>query len=247
VCSSTREALNWVEVVTNYGEYVYQFTRPMMNRRPPVIINQLSSQSTDKSQVQIKQLLCHRPSDAPHRRFEELFHIYQKHSDSRTIAIDRTSCLRIHHRYIERNAISCVLEVKLMSIPMNNYQTANKQPVCLLKMVLLVNLGVIDYIQFIAPHEDWTFIENTSWSQKKIDLSVESRYELYQGLTAQGNIFVNHFNSRNYINDFKNFFIGITRFYTLDQPCRFCRKILRDFSPAIIIDMHRKHYHLGCR
>jgi len=44
---------------------------------------------------------------------------------------------------------------------MREYVTADKQPVCMLKMLLLVNNGSFDYIQFIAPHEDWPYLETT--------------------------------------------------------------------------------------
>lgn len=42
-----------------------------------------------------------------------------------------------------------------------DYVTADKQPVCMLKFLLLVNNGVFEYVQFIAPHEDWTYSKST--------------------------------------------------------------------------------------
>lgn len=50
--------------------------------------------------------------------------------------------------------------MKLMYCPNpREYITADKQPVCLLKFLLIVNNGVFDYIQFIAPHENWKYLE----------------------------------------------------------------------------------------
>ena len=48
-----------------------------------------------------------------------------------------------------------------------DYQTVNKQPVCYIKMMLLVNHGVIDYTQIIAPHENWAYVDASDSSARK--------------------------------------------------------------------------------
>lgn len=48
----------------------------------------------------------------------------------------------------------------MSSSNMREYITVDKQPVCLLKFLVLVNNGVFEYVQFIAPHEDWTYLES---------------------------------------------------------------------------------------
>lgn len=72
-----------------------------------------------------------------------------------------------------------------------------------------------------------------------MDLSVESRYELYKRLTTQGNIVVNMLigSTQAMTSDVKNIglFLGVVgRFHYLDQPCRQCKKILKDFSPTTV-------------
>lgn len=133
------------------------------------------------------------------------------------------------------------------------------QPVCLLKFLLLVNNGSLEYIQFIAPHEDWKYTETNQVDRAvavvppsgnggkgarfKVDLSVESRYELYKRLTTQGNIVVNMLigSTQAMTSDVKNiglFLNVVSRFQYLDQPCRQCKKILKDFSPTTVCCSH---------
>ena len=64
----------------------------------------------------------------------------------------------------ESNSICVCIKVRLMSNPQANPREApstepRPQPVCLLKFLLLVNNGSLEYIQFIAPHEDWSYTE----------------------------------------------------------------------------------------
>lgn len=49
-----------------------------------------------------------------------------------------------------------------------DYITVDKQPVCMLKFLILVNNGIFEFVQFIAPHEDWTYLESTSKQVFKI-------------------------------------------------------------------------------
>lgn len=42
------------------------------------------------------------------------------------------------------------------------YITADRMPVCLLKFLLVVNNGCFEYIQFIAPQENWSYLEINS-------------------------------------------------------------------------------------
>lgn len=58
--------------------------------------------------------------------------------------------------------------MKLMYYPNpREYTTADRQPVCLLKFLLLVNNGSVDYVQFIAPHEIWSYLSTNSKRVKK--------------------------------------------------------------------------------
>lgn len=38
-------------------------------------------------------------------------------------------------------------------------QVVDKQYVCLLKMLMVVNSGVPEFVQMIAPHEEWSYLD----------------------------------------------------------------------------------------
>uniref|UniRef100_A0A915D619 BTB domain-containing protein n=1 Tax=Ditylenchus dipsaci TaxID=166011 RepID=A0A915D619_9BILA len=167
----------------------------------------------------------------------------------------RLNADRFTYKHLEKSAISSVLEIKLISTYNpnmykgkeqhgNQYVPLDKQ-VCIMKMLLLINNGVFEYIQFIAPHEDWTYLET---SRKQIDLSAESQYELYQRLTVQGNILINMITSTSPCdkNGISMLLGYVSKYYNLDQPCKHCKKILKNFCPATLSD-NRKMYHLTCK
>lgn len=51
-------------------------------------------------------------------------------------------------------------------------------------MLFLVNNGLIEYIQMIAPHEKWSYRDA---NRTQIDIGVESKYECYRRLSARAN------------------------------------------------------------
>ncbi|VDK57954.1 unnamed protein product [Gongylonema pulchrum] len=55
-------------------------------------------------------------------------------------------------RYLEKGTLSAIVEFKFG-------QVVDKQYVCLLKMLAVVNSGLPEYVQMIAPHEDWSYLD----------------------------------------------------------------------------------------
>jgi hypothetical protein len=67
-----------------------------------------------------------------------------------------------------------------------------------MKMLFIVNNGQFEYVQIVAPHEEWTFMD-ASCNQVclferfvitfylQIDFGVQSKYECYRRLSAQLN------------------------------------------------------------
>lgn len=56
-----------------------------------------------------------------------------------------------------------------LSLPRSNYKPTEKSgpSVCLLKALLLVNNGLIEYVHFVAPHEEWHFSQMPRFGTKK--------------------------------------------------------------------------------
>ena len=87
---------------------------------------------------------------------------------------------------------------------MTKGRPSDGQMVCMQKFLLLANNGFIEYVHFIAPHEDWHYEEIPGINNKKqvfcknnfkiyfysyqVDLGTQSRFELYQKLTIYGNV-----------------------------------------------------------
>ncbi|KAI1707169.1 mediator complex subunit 27 domain-containing protein [Ditylenchus destructor] len=162
--------------------------------------------------------------------------------------------LKYAYEFLEEGERNSVLEVKLFSHPSEDYMTVDKQPVCMLKFLLLVNNGVVEYIQFIAPHENWTYLEINKRFRRQLDLSAESRYEVYRQLTIQCNIVLNTIKSRfSHDKSVIHFLLNhVFNFHTLDNVCEVCKKVLKDFMPPTICntqtrDGKRAFYHSGCK
>ncbi|KAI6183822.1 hypothetical protein M3Y97_00530000 [Aphelenchoides bicaudatus] len=144
-------------------------------------------------------------------------------------------------RFLERSGCGCVAELK------NFYPSNIPGGVLRLKMLFLINNGTIDYIQVVAPQEEW-YYQNAD--QTQIDVSVQSKYESYRRLSAQINaigVMLNtyaQFDSKAYINTFISILLKLP---TFDQ-CRNCKRYLQDFMPALIDPRDRRcSFHDQCR
>ncbi|VDM11844.1 unnamed protein product [Wuchereria bancrofti] len=81
-------------------------------------------------------------------------------------------------RYLEKSTLSALVEFKFG-------QVIDKQYVCLLKMLMVVNSGLPEFVQMIAPHEEWSYLDIGS---AQVDIHKESRYLVYRKMSVQANI-----------------------------------------------------------
>uniref|UniRef100_A0A0N4UGT5 Helitron_like_N domain-containing protein n=1 Tax=Dracunculus medinensis TaxID=318479 RepID=A0A0N4UGT5_DRAME len=147
-------------------------------------------------------------------------------------------------RYLEKTALSSIIELRF-----GHY--VEKQYVCLLKMLIVVNNGVFEFVQIIAPHEDWSYMDA---SHRQIDILRESRYIVYRKMSVQANIHL--MQTIMPCMDFRNahtlsyIFTLFAKFSSVfDVKCRFCKKIMKDFLPPLIFDMRypKNALHESCR
>lgn len=120
------------------------------------------------------------------------------------------------------------------------YVTSDRQPVVLMKFLLLINNGNLDYIQFIAPHENWIYLKtnpkqvclsassqlllNThTHTNFQLDMSFESRYEIYRKLTIQAVSLLNLGSLQNVSkNGFQPLFKNLVQYSYINEKCRQC-------------------------
>ncbi|VDM47485.1 unnamed protein product [Toxocara canis] len=84
----------------------------------------------------------------------------------------------VQSRYLEKSTLSAIVEFKFG-------QFVDKQYVCLLKMLVVVNNGLFEFVQIYAPHEEWNYLDI---NQKQVDVLKESRYLVYRKMSVQANI-----------------------------------------------------------
>ncbi|KAI6172399.1 hypothetical protein M3Y98_00968800 [Aphelenchoides besseyi] len=91
-------------------------------------------------------------------------HNEQIESCLKTLKDTATNKNRTLWRWLERNAYGGLLEVRAV-------YSSQSQQVDLVKMCIIVTNGVIDYVQFLATHEEWTYREeNRKQCTKQIRL-----------------------------------------------------------------------------
>uniref|UniRef100_A0A914ELN9 Uncharacterized protein n=1 Tax=Acrobeloides nanus TaxID=290746 RepID=A0A914ELN9_9BILA len=153
---------------------------------------------------------------------------------------------RCQFRFVEQSPSNCAFEIKFM-------HPVGRSQFCALKMIFLIKNGSFDYVQFIAPHEEWTF---SDYNQHQLDLDKESRYCLYRRLTMYGNLYlisaislVPAAGPKQTIGNVIQVFIRLAAIFS--TPCKVCKKILKDFMPPIvftdIIRDPRSIVHESCR
>ncbi|TKR83058.1 hypothetical protein L596_016711 [Steinernema carpocapsae] len=159
-------------------------------------------------------------------------------------------------RQSEHSAISSVFELQYYGlVDIGSVRDAKQHPACL-KMAMLINSGSFEFVQFIAPNEDWKYLDYYQYKDdngivikgRKIDPFEPSRYQVYQRMTTTLNIHVIHnFNNQflcepkpltfnkqlGYFAMFSNVFIS---------KCRYCHKILRNFMPPLPLLVSAKEY-----
>lgn len=148
-------------------------------------------------------------------------------------------------RYLEKSTLNAVIELKFGRV-------AEKIYACHQKMLLVVNNGVIESLLLIAPHEDWTYLDE---GRKTVDILKESRYTVYQKLTVQANIHLMQtihnisqpLTARNLISVLNL----LSRFHeALNLKCKVCNRTMKNCLPPTIFDIIRSNtqaLHEACR
>uniref|UniRef100_A0A915Q2N3 Uncharacterized protein n=1 Tax=Setaria digitata TaxID=48799 RepID=A0A915Q2N3_9BILA len=126
-------------------------------------------------------------------------------------------------RYLEKSTLSAVVEFKFG-------QVIDKQYVCLLKMLMVVNSGLPEFVQMIAPHEEWSYLDV---SCNQVDIHKESRYLVYRKMSVQANI---------HLMQTIMPCIDIRNPHTLS-------KIMKDYLPPLMFDLRcpKNALHESCR
>uniref|UniRef100_A0A914GZ91 Mediator of RNA polymerase II transcription subunit 27 n=1 Tax=Globodera rostochiensis TaxID=31243 RepID=A0A914GZ91_GLORO len=253
VYCNTRNVFDWSDSTASFVNYAYDLFK-MANA------SYLTQQRNRKLTLAHQWTVRHEPlatipvepsSYAQQRKFELALSDYvQKYQSTRHPVEPFFYRLVLNH--LEQSALSSAIELKFLSLPRANYKMADKNgpSVCLLKALLLVNNGSIDYVHFVAPHEEWHFNQLPRFGNKKqIDLSVPSRYELYHKFNMYGNVVINFLSNCPNMNAkiFTAFFNQLARLYTIDQRCSRCGKRLREFSPVITTEQPKNTVHLTCK
>ncbi|KAI6228651.1 hypothetical protein M3Y99_01205700 [Aphelenchoides fujianensis] len=146
---------------------------------------------------------------------------------------------RLRYRWLERSAFGGLLEVchVLPTQP-------QRGEVDVVKMGFLVHNGVLDYAQFLATHEDWSYREE---NRRQVDLSVQSKYHFFRRLSAV----VNHTWLPNVrasgSQTLAPWIARFSAFANFEQTCRHCKRHLRHFMPPIIDKAANSWVHEACK
>ncbi|VDK56393.1 unnamed protein product [Anisakis simplex] len=150
----------------------------------------------------------------------------------------------VQSKYLERSTLSAVVEFKFG-------QFVDKQFVCLLKMLIVVNNGSFEFVQIYAPHEEWNYIDV---NQKQVDVLKESRYMVYRKMSVQANIHLMQtiipcIDIRN--PQTLSFILNVFRKFAevFEVKCRYCNKVMKDFLPPLMFDPRnlKTALHESCR
>ncbi|CAK5057284.1 unnamed protein product [Meloidogyne enterolobii] len=161
------------------------------------------------------------PSSSPHFAFVDVLEKYFRICNTKPIKQgDIPFEFKLYHNFIERSVLSCIIEIKYFVVPKS--RTSDGQMVCMQKMLWLINNGV--------------------------DLSKQSRFEVYQKITSSANMMVSTATNSLPIplsNKMYSILFGqLSRLVIIDQKCMRCGKRLRDFTPVVL---HRNPSHNSCK
>ncbi|KAI6197331.1 hypothetical protein M3Y94_01211100 [Aphelenchoides besseyi] len=163
-------------------------------------------------------------------------HNEQIESCLKTLKDTATNKNRTLWRWLERNAYGGLLEVRAV-------YSSQSQQVDLVKMCIIVTNGVIDYIQFLATHEEWTYREE---NRKQVDLSVQSKYDYFRRVSAYANnMWVPSLTSSTSV-PLHRCIVMFTSLPNFEQPCKNCKKYLKNFVPAIT-EKNERWLHESCK
>lgn len=154
----------------------------------------------------------------------------------------------IFPRVLRDDGVSMAMEFK---IGVSSSDKNDKQIVCYLKILLSECYGVLEYINVIAPHEEW--YEEELCGEKKLVITHPSRFLVYQKMTRQANVHLQQIGANTKWTS-QNLVTVINAFGKMreifEARCKICKKVLRDFLPPLIFEMrHPKEgaLHEACR
>ncbi|MCP9263179.1 BMA-CYP-43A1 [Dirofilaria immitis] len=153
------EASTWMETNNQLLQMYAEFLRTVVgNRRRSIMTDRPISYSN------------YGLTSSPQSIFEQTLTVVLKDPNIKKIGLVG--------RYLEKSTLSAIVEFKFG-------QVVDKQYVCLLKMLMVVNSGLPEFVQMIAPHEDWSYLD-VGFAQ--VDIHKESRYLVYRKMSVQANI-----------------------------------------------------------
>uniref|UniRef100_A0A8R1DGD4 Mediator of RNA polymerase II transcription subunit 27 n=1 Tax=Caenorhabditis japonica TaxID=281687 RepID=A0A8R1DGD4_CAEJA len=158
--------------------------------------------------------------------------------------------LGIYPRIMHQTATSLVIE---FLFGCGGTKTSTDQDVVFtMKFLLVERNGHVEYINMMAPHEEWLLYNN--FGPLSVNPFSPSRFDVYRRLTKQANIhlytcFGSHA-SRWTANTLIQFVSLFGKFRQVFQTkCRACKQITKNFLPPLIFDIRNPSiaYHEGCR
>ncbi|CAG9538628.1 unnamed protein product [Cercopithifilaria johnstoni] len=219
------EASTWMETNNQLLQMYAEFLRTVVgNRRRSIMTDRPISYSN------------YGLNSSPQSIFEQTLTVVLKDPNIKKIGLVG--------RYLERSTLSALVEFKFG-------QVIDKQYVCLLKMLMVVNSGVPEFVQMIAPHEEWSYLD-VGCSQ--VDIHKESRYLVYRKMSVQANIHlmqtimpcidIRNAHTLSYVLNLFAKFSGV-----FDIKCRVCKKIMKDYLPPLMFDLRcpKNALHESCR
>ncbi|GMT33135.1 hypothetical protein PFISCL1PPCAC_24432, partial [Pristionchus fissidentatus] len=146
---------------------------------------------------------------------------------------------------IERNCYSSIFEIRS-----GNFMDKgrSREFVCLQKTIMVENGGSIDKCIFFAPNEEP--VQMDDFGEKRMDLRISSRYEIYRRLSINTNLYLLQsavFQSPQHL---LQIITQISKVHqVLETPCKFCKKLLKDFMPPTVFayNQPRSCHHESCR
>lgn len=221
----TLDASTWTETNNQMLQMYAEFLRTVVgNRRRSVMTDRPISYSN------------YGPDTSPQFIFEQTLATVLKDPNNKKIGLIG--------RYLEKSTLSAIVEFKFG-------QVVDKQYVCLLKMLMVINSGLPEFVQMIAPHEEWSYLET---GFKQVDIHKESRYLVYRKMSVQANIHlmqtimpcidIRNAHTLSYVLNLFSKFSGV-----FDTKCRVCKKIMKDFLPPLMFDLRcpKNALHESCR
>jgi hypothetical protein len=206
------------------------------------------SHSSTRTRKQLPLQFQDRPLPIPHltindnqqKKFDEQFQSVLSGDQREFLQIQKKLYLKV----IEKNVLSAIYEVKVVHVA---DQRPTPQPLTLMKVLFAVTNGTVEYVQFIAANEDWHYL---STNPKQVDLSKESRYDVFRRLSSIANFLFQtlpQLEVRQYVMQVLTCLLRLANAYFLQPPCIHCKKYLKDFTLPVPDGRFQKHSHESCR